>query len=81
MKPGAIPPKSYGAEADTFLAEFYKSFEADTTQKKIALLESKFLGADSNFYAFGGDLTDEMKLGCLEYEFLEQMGKITLVLA
>jgi hypothetical protein len=79
----AIPAarKSYGNEADIFLADIYRSFDADTTPKKIELLESKFLGGGSNFYAFGGDLTEDMKLGCLEYEFLEQMGKITLVLA
>lgn len=73
--------KSYGREADEFLAEQYKSFGATTTQEKIKVLEEKFLGTESNFYAFGGSLTDEMRLGCLEYDFLEQMGKITVVRA
>jgi hypothetical protein len=74
------PPKTYGAEADNFLEDFYKSCGAETTQQKIAVLQLK-VGADSNFYAFGGALTDEMKLGCLEYDYLEQSNKITLVLA
>lgn len=75
--------KSFGAEADAYLAEFYNSVGAKTIQEKINVLSIK-LGEEStpsNYYAFGGNLTDDMKLGCLEYEFLEQAGKITLVLA
>lgn len=73
-------PKSFGSEADAFLDAFYKTFTADTTQKRIALLQDN-LGGESSFYALGGDINDDMKLACLEYEYLEQMGKLKLVLA
>lgn len=75
--------KSFGTEADAYLKKFYDSVGAVKTPEKINALLLK-LGeesAQSNYYAFGGNLTDEMKLGCLEYEFLEQEGQITLVLA
>ena len=75
----ASQTKSYGAEGDAFLADFYGA-EKDTA-KKIIMLERRLGQPPSNYYAFGGSLTPEMKLGCLEYEFLEQNGKITLELA
>jgi hypothetical protein len=71
--------KSYGEVGDAFLAEFYGGEK--TTAEKITMLERRLAQPPSNYYAFGGDLTDEMKLGCLEYEFLEQNDKITLELA
>jgi hypothetical protein len=80
MSAGQTSVKSYGKEADAFLAELYESCGAETTQQKLNVLELR-LGKDSNFYAFGGALTDEMKLGCLEYDLLEQANKITLVRA
>ena len=39
------------------------------------------LGGMPNFYAMGGAINEEMKLACLEYEYLQQVGKIDLVLA
>jgi hypothetical protein len=72
--------KSFGEQADAFLLELYKSVGAETTLEKINLIQMK-LGGVSNFYALGGEINDEMKLACLEYEYLEQEGKITLVLA
>ena len=73
--------KTYGVSADAYLARFYKSCGAETTQQKINVLELKLGQEPSNYYAYGGTLTDEMKLGCLEYDFLDRAGEITLVLA
>jgi hypothetical protein len=73
------PGKSYGQEGDAFLAEFYG--EVKDTPQKIIMLERGLGEPPSNYYAFGGSLTDEMKLGCLEYEFLERNNKIVLELA
>ncbi|MGD0260655.1 MAG: hypothetical protein ABSD29_12620 [Verrucomicrobiota bacterium] len=75
------PPKSYGKAADAYLKDFYKSYGAENTQQKIKVLEANLGQQPSNYYALGGRLTDEMKLGCLEYDYLSQMGKIELVLA
>ena len=73
----ATTTKSFGPEADAYLDSFYKSCGAETTQQRIIVLEMK-LGTQSNFYAYGGNPTDEMKLGSLEYDFLEQHNLITL---
>jgi hypothetical protein len=81
MNAGQTPPKSYGAAADAFLTEFYKSYGAETTQQKLKVLEANLGQQPSNYYPLGGTLNDEMKLGCLEYDYLSQMGKIELVLA
>jgi hypothetical protein len=71
----------FGEEADKFLQDFYKRFGSEKTQEKINLLQDK-LGGTSNFYSLGGgSLTDEQKLACLEYEFLEKSGVIKVVLA
>ena len=75
--------KTFGPKGDAYLANFYNSIGAKTTQQKLNVLSIR-LGEDitqSHYYALGGNLTDEMKLGCLEYEFLEQAGQIELVLA
>lgn len=72
--------KTFGEEADSYLQKFYDSVGANTVQQKLALLEIK-LGGTRNYYAFGGPVTDEMKVGCLEYELLERENLITLVLA
>jgi hypothetical protein len=72
--------KSFGPDADTFLAKFYADYSITATAGKIKLLEDH-LGGPSNFYGLGGEVNDEMKLACLEYEFLERQGKITLTLA
>ena len=75
--------KTFGEKADAYLAAFYTTVGAVSTPQKITALLLK-LGEESgqsNYYAFGGNLTEEMKLGCLEYEFLEKEDQITLVLA
>ena len=71
------PRKSFGPDADAHLDAFYRSCGAETTQQRIKVLEMK-LGIGSNFYAYDGNVTDEMKLGSLEYDFLEQVGLITI---
>lgn len=72
--------KTFGEEADKFLKEFYEKYGSTTTQQKVELLKL-VIGGQFNFYAMGGPVTDEMMLGCLEYELLDREGKITLVLA
>ena len=72
--------KSFGPGPDTFLEAFYAPFGTISTQQKIQLLQLQ-MGGTSNFYALGGHINDDMKLACLEYEYLEQAGKIELVLA
>jgi hypothetical protein len=49
-----------------------------TTRQRIAALEPQLGGPPPNYYAIGGHLDDEMKLTCLEYEFLEQKGLLPL---
>lgn len=71
---------TFGKDADEYLAAFYKLKDAKSTEDKIDLLKGK-LGGTFNFYALGGEITDDMKLACLEYEYLERMGIIDLVLA
>lgn len=76
----AVGRSTLGKNADNYLEAFYKVKNAQSVQEKITLLKGK-LGGTFNFYALGGDITDEMKLACLEYEYLERMGVIDLVLA
>jgi len=70
----------FGKTADDYLVAFYALCKAQTTASKIVLLQDK-LGGTFNFYALGGEVTDEMKLTCLEYEYLERMGVIDVVLS
>lgn len=74
-------PKSFGEEADRFLAHYYDCYNAETTEQKIALLERELGQGPSNHFVYVGSINEEMKLGCLEYDFLEIKGKLTLVLA
>ncbi len=74
MKPEA-QSKSFGPDGDIALAMLYKSVGAQDTQQKLNILQIK-LGGTPNFYAMGGGITDEMKLACLEYEYLERSGII-----
>ena len=76
----STPQKSYGPAGDRELGDLYGSFGATTAQQKIKVLEAK-LGQSCNYYAFGGQLNDDMKLGALEYDYLSGIGKIELVLA
>jgi hypothetical protein len=78
--PTKIPGKSFGKEADAFLSKFYDLYHKTTIDEKIRLLENE-LGGVSNFYGLGGEVDDTMKLACLEYEFLELKGQISLTLA
>lgn len=73
------PNGQFSAEAEQHLQAIYAAGGAHTTEKKIEVLNSK-LGGTANFYAAGGCLTPEMKLGCLEYEYLESQGLIALTL-
>jgi len=70
----------FNPQADACLEELYASVGAVTTAQKITILQ-KELGGDFNFQAFGGVVNDQMKLGCLEYDYLERAGKIDVVLA
>jgi hypothetical protein len=74
------PPKSFGAEGDQYLADFYTRFGAATAQQKMNALLTELHGSPL-FYAMGGEVTEDMKLACLEYDFLDKSGKIKLVLA
>jgi hypothetical protein len=67
--------KSFGEKADKFLAELYHSCGAVSTAQKINVLNLK-LGGEYNFYARGGEVTDDIKLACLEYELLQQEKQI-----
>lgn len=69
----------YNQNADAALNELYTSARATSTQDKIRALES--IQGNANFYAFGGEITDDMRLGCLEYEYLSEKELIELVLA
>ncbi len=74
--------KSLGKEAEEFLANFYLAYKVFSTSDKIDLLQKELGGGTFNFSGFGeGALTDDMKLACLEYDFLERKGKISLILA
>lgn len=70
----------FSKEADALLDAKYTERDATTTPLKIATLEIE-LGGTFNYYAFGGEINDEMKLTSLEYEYLERMGKIELIFA
>jgi hypothetical protein len=77
---GHARPSKFGKSVDEYLAAFYAVSKAQTTAEKIGLLQAK-LGGTFNFYALGGEVTDDMKLTCLEYEYLERMGVIDVVLS
>ncbi len=58
----------------------YGSVGATTPQEKINALKLSLEG-EANFYAFAGEATPEMLVGCLEYEFLSRSGLIELLQA
>ena len=70
----------FNKEADACLEDLYKSVGAVTPARKLVILQ-KEVGGDFNFQAFGGELNEEIRLGCLEYEYLERMGKIEIIFA
>lgn len=76
----------YPTEARAALEELYSVHSARlsqpqlTLQMKIYVLDSE-LGGSSNFYASGGPLTDEIKVECLELQYLELKGLVKLELA
>ena len=74
-----IKTVKFGAEADDFLRVFYHGYGITSVAGKIKILEDK-TGGPHNFYGQGGAVSDEMKLACLEYEFLELNNKIKLTL-
>ncbi len=65
--------KSFGADADIFLLETYRSSNAESVSQKITLLENQ-LGESFNFHKVGGLVFDEERLACLEFEFLFRKG-------
>ena len=72
-------------EAQAALRNLYESaaqrFKQPTTpQFKIFVLDTE-LGGASNFYASGGPLTDDIKVECLELQYLELKGLVKLELA
>jgi hypothetical protein len=89
--------KSYGPKADAHLSELYALQGLDTVNKRLAYWQqlSAASGHQDSFHAMGvkivtsmkdpviGDcpVTDEMKLGAYEYEYLENEGLITPTLA
>jgi|GEM_PF-4100031 len=71
----------FNEKADAELDRVYREAAACSTEAKIEAL-NKILGGEANFYSFGdGQVSNEMKLGCLEYEYLGNIGLIELVLA
>lgn len=75
------PTFRFNEKADAALAAVYAEHKAETTSQKITCLDT-ILGGKSNFHGFGGDgsVTDDQKLGCLEYEYLGNLGLIELTL-
>ena len=77
----------FGLEADRALAELYASLGAEKVEQKITALKLKLNMPESegesgpNFYAFGGEVSRKMVLGCLEYEYLGSKGLIKMALA
>lgn len=68
-------------EADAFLNALYSSFGAVSIEQKINVLQTKLKEEASQYFGFGGEVSQEMILGCLEYEYLSSEGKIDLTLA
>jgi hypothetical protein len=80
MKDQNGTPFRFNEEADQCLGELYASVGATEAFQKINTLQ-KELGGNFSFHALGGNVSEEMKLACLEYEYLERVGKINVVLA
>lgn len=77
--------QEYSVEAQAALQELYDNAasrvsEALTPKMKILVLDNA-LGGPSNFYASGGILTVELKLKCLELQYLEMRGLVQMELA
>lgn len=76
----------YPIAAQDALDELYRVHAASfsmnelTSKIKIYVLDRE-LGGSSNFYAAGGSITDEIKVKCLEIQFLELKGLLKLELA
>jgi hypothetical protein len=66
--------------AESHLSTLYGGFGATTTEQKITVLKT-YVEGQASYYALGGEVSQEMILGCLEYEYLSNLGLIELVLA
>lgn len=68
-------PPRFNPQADAELARIYG--EAGDVASKIKILDD-ILGGPSNYSGFGGNgiVTEDQKLGCLEYEYLGNLGLI-----
>jgi hypothetical protein len=80
MMPTTNQEVRFTPEADRALDELYAKYgSSQSPAQKINILE-KILG-ESHFYATDGDVSDETKLACLEYEWLASQRLIKLELA
>lgn len=61
------------------LVEVYQQYGSETVEQKAHTLQV-LLGGEHNFYAAGG-VTEEMKLACLEHEFLLRENLIDVTLS
>jgi len=74
MPAPATIKRDFGQKGNAYLVEFYEKYGSTTTEHKLNLLK-KLMG-DRYFYAVGGEVDDEMRLGSYEYDFLMQRGLI-----
>ncbi len=69
----------FSEKADSALDTFYGPFKNGLASQKLELLE-RVLGP-VQVYATGGDVDDELRLACLEYEWLSAKGLVELDIA
>ncbi len=70
----------YNEDADAELERLYNSVGAETPAQKFNALILALGVDEGNWHGFGGEVTDEMKQGALEYEYLEGKGLIEVQL-
>jgi hypothetical protein len=70
----------FNEKADAYLDELYDSFGATTDYHKLTVLRTK-LGGEYNFYCGAGEVAESVKVACLEYEILGNLGLIELHLS
>lgn len=74
----------YNEKADDYLDSLYNSVGAKTWEQKYhtLCLKMNVRPEDQSFHSFpGGEVNWEQKVGCMEYELLDEMRLIKLVLA
>lgn len=70
----------YNKKADKYLKEFYHSLGSRSWKQKLNALELR-LGIVPGSQCYSHEPTDQQKVGMMEYELLERMNLIELVLA